>query len=522
MENRLIFDLKADEARQHFLTHNAYFSLPLPAYYDFESMLKKIDCLVKKSNSKANAKGYRGLMGNKSHPGSLEGVNYTLYHNKDGKYDWRPFQIINPVIYVSLVNEMFTEENWNTIVGRVKGIEGHDESCVECKSVPIVSSDDPSESRSEAKDQILNWWMEIEQKSIELSLDFDYVFHADIADCYGSIYTHSIAWAIHEKETAKSERNDKELIGNIIDQHITAMSYGQTNGIPQGSVLMDLIAELVLFYGDELIRMKIKEKETISSKDFKILRYRDDYRIFTKEESLGNELLKIISQELRTLGFKLNSAKTSVSSDVITSSIKKDKLASLSLHQNYNMQKRLLLLKEFSLKYPNSGTLKKELSGIKKKIDAKKNDRNDNIPVLISILTDIIYHNTTIFVEATSILSSLFARIDDEEARALLIKKVYNKLSRLNNHGYFEIWFKRAIIKEGIKTINYNECLCDENVDCEELFNYEWIGSEDAKVAIKKIAIINQAKLSQMSAVTEYSEVGLFDNYSRYIASKLK
>lgn len=56
------------------------------------------------------------------------------------------------------------------------------------------------------------------------------------------------------------------------------MSFGQTNGIPQGSNLMDFIAELVLGYSDLQLSKKLI-MTTISN--YKILRYRDDYRIFT-------------------------------------------------------------------------------------------------------------------------------------------------------------------------------------------------------------------------------------------------
>ena len=59
---------------------------------------------------------------------------------------------------------------------------------------------------------------------------------------------------------------------------IQEMSFGQTNGIPQGSILMDFIAEIVLGYADELLS---KELVKLKINDYKILRYRDDYRIFT-------------------------------------------------------------------------------------------------------------------------------------------------------------------------------------------------------------------------------------------------
>jgi hypothetical protein len=55
------------------------------------------------------------------------------------------------------------------------------------------------------------------------------------------------------------------------------MRHGQTNGIPQGSVLMDFIAEMVLGYADTLITKKLKEIKC--DKDYQILRYRDDFKI---------------------------------------------------------------------------------------------------------------------------------------------------------------------------------------------------------------------------------------------------
>ena len=93
-----------------------------------------------------------------------------------------------------------------------------------------------------------------------LSLEYDYVFDTDVADCYGSIYTHSIAWAVESKTITKSQhgRNNKSLLGNIIDASIRNAQYKQTNGIPQGSVLMDFIAEIVSGYIDRILSVTLK------------------------------------------------------------------------------------------------------------------------------------------------------------------------------------------------------------------------------------------------------------------------
>ena len=73
----------------------------------------------------------------------------------------------------------------------------------------------------------------------------------DITDCYGSVYTHSLAWAINGKKAAKANskkphKDKADLLGDRVDGLLRDMSNGQTNGIPQGSVLMDFVAKIVL------------------------------------------------------------------------------------------------------------------------------------------------------------------------------------------------------------------------------------------------------------------------------------
>ncbi|MEL7601276.1 MAG: RNA-directed DNA polymerase, partial [Proteiniphilum sp.] len=92
-----------------------------------------------------------------------------------------------------------------------------------------------------------------------MSLEYNHLLLLDITDCYGSLYTHSIVWALHTIEEAKKveNRNNPDFIGVVIDKHIQEMSFGQTNGIPQGSVLMDFIAEIVLGFGDYLLTLEL-------------------------------------------------------------------------------------------------------------------------------------------------------------------------------------------------------------------------------------------------------------------------
>ena len=44
-------------------------------------------------------------------PEKKENVDYFIIHNKDGKYAWRPFELIHPILYVKLVNDICESKN---------------------------------------------------------------------------------------------------------------------------------------------------------------------------------------------------------------------------------------------------------------------------------------------------------------------------------------------------------------------------------------------------------------------------
>ena len=227
MKNVLKFNKNA--AKDYFLKKESYVNFDLPLYFSFQALINKTD----KKLAKKNLSDFR-----QSSPRDIDNVNYRLLSNKDGKYSWRPLQLIHPAIYVSLVHKITEKGNWKLIKERFKLFQQNDK--IECHSLPVISE---TEARTDKTEQILTWWQMIEQRALVLALDFKYVLHTDISDCYGSIYTHSIPWALHKKSEAKKKknRNKQSLIGVSIDSHLQDMSFGQTNGIPQGSTLMDFI-----------------------------------------------------------------------------------------------------------------------------------------------------------------------------------------------------------------------------------------------------------------------------------------
>lgn len=488
-----LIDLSNEEARSHFLKGSSYFNGDMPRYISFEPILSDVAAIL-------NGGNYAQFKS--SNPGDLANVNYNFVANKDGRFAWRPYELMHPAIYVSLVNVICEEANWAIIKARIAGFEG---GVVDCCSAPVMSAD----HQTDVATQINSWWQTVEQRSLTYSLEFSHLLHTDVTDCYGSLYTHSIAWAVHGLEEAKNSKGKNSLLGNKIDSHIQASRFGQTNGISQGSVLMDFVAEIVLGYVDEQINSELG-----SSPDVRILRYRDDYRIFANSDQRAEAVLKIVSDKLRSVGMKLGVSKTFSSRNVVEGSIKPDKIAGIELQDlgsanAKTIQKQLMRLHAFGQRHPNSGALRRLVGEFHTSVSAQT-DAPDDLEVQIAIATDIAYVSPTTFPAIAGILSHLISLATNQE-KVRLWTKVRDKMKRVPYNGYLEIWLQRVTQPKavGIK-IESNEPLCQiANGESPQLWECGWIASEALKQAIdvKKLLV---ADATAAAEVIQPEEIELF------------
>lgn len=573
-----VTDLSADEAKELFLRPECYCSINLPIYFDFKDLLSKmskaigkldLDDIVEKSaedkspkplikdllvemtqkigqsqlqkvilsedtDYPINAKDFINQLKTQlpsTHlslkdcskskpilPNTFDGVNYILYQNKDSNLAWRKSEIINPALYIILLNTITKPNNWNLL-------KKHFNKCsydkrLECCSIPI-------DTYKIKADTVTNWWETIEQKSIELSLEFNWLAITDITDCYGSVYTHTIAWAIHGKNKCKRNINlpkpqQEQLLGDTIDYTIRQMTYNQTNGLPQFSVLMDFIAEIVLGYADRILLWKIHRAKI---KDFKILRYRDDYRIFTKTKEDSVIILRLLSGVLADLNFKLNSQKTFVSQELIIDTIKPDKIYwNATKQEETTLQKHLLIIHKLAKEHSNSGSLIKALTAFLERINPlNHNIQDENSHILVAILTDIAAHNSKTYPIVLTIIAKILS-YETPTMREQLYRKVIGKLNPLQNVGLMLIWLQRMMIKEiiangspSIPECN-NEPLCkiveSKSKSGARLWNCEWLQPKYKSIIDTTPIIIDKEKIEKLPEVPDDNEVKLF--VSRY------
>lgn len=490
---KTVLNLSPDEARKFFLKPESYCSLDLPPYLMFDGLLSDTASVLdgKKLSSMAQINKVR----------EYDDVNYTILHNKDGRYAWRPFQLIHPALYVALVHEITDKEKWSFIRERFEIFARDDK--IRCLSLPVISES----KQKDRAEQVSQWWQQVEQRAIELSLEYDYVLETDITDCYGAIYTHSIAWALHTKAKAKTKPKDRNLIGNVIDAHIQDMRYGQTNGIPQGSVLMDFIAEMVLGFSDSELSERLKQ-EGIS--DFQILRYRDDYRVFVNNPQDGDAIIKAITEITTDLGLKLNPSKTRASADVVRASIKTDKLAWMSRKQgDKDLQKHLLLIHDHASNFPNSGSLARALTDYQKRL-SKANVKQESLMALIAVVIDIAYRNPRTYAIVAAILSILLSKYDKDDEKIAMVERIQKKFDKIPNTGHMQVWLQRVTLPIS-RSIKYSETLCkivaDEDIP---LWNNSWITSNSLKSAVTAGKIVGKAVRDQLAPTIHSDEFELF------------
>lgn len=471
MKVKTIFELSADEALDFLMQNDQYVTTEMPEYLDFDPVLTfarehiadtPIDKCVKDVT-----------------PEDMAEANYDIMLNKDGRYAVRVLSLSNPFLYYMLVREICTPEHWAAILDdfKVFGSAPH----IQAVGIPVIQAENESFHKATT---ILNWWDKFEQASIRMSLDYRYMFATDITNCYGCIELRTVEKALCRKGTA-SEAEVKTDIVRIL----TMLRQGRNIGLPQGSTLYDIIAEIVLGYADMLLHEALVRKGI--TEGYEILRYRDDYRIFANNKDLLENISYTLQHVLESLNLRLNSAKTRISSSIITDSVKRDKLAYIYNTPIYNnkkccdfdgIQKQLLFILQFGRQYPNCGQMRMLLSKLstwlekhiekmkrRSKADAEKSAEDkkqqerlgtiiEDIMAMSAIAAQIAAENLNSAHYALKVISQMLSTISDEQvengeqaSKDEIVTKVLNSLGSMQNSDYLKIWLQNLAVKAEYK-----------------------------------------------------------------------
>lgn len=134
---------------------------------------------------------------------------------------------------------------------------------------------------------------------------------ADIGNCFSSIYTHTLYWAIADKRTAKDNVRAKTF-GNIFDKLMQSVNFNETNGICVGAEVSRIFAEIILSEVDRRVVSGLEHAGLRFRVDYEFTRYVDDFYIFSKNEIVANAVLGEIRRQLSEFNLQLKESKTEI------------------------------------------------------------------------------------------------------------------------------------------------------------------------------------------------------------------
>ena len=162
-----ILNLSHEEAMDFFMKSEQYHGFELPEYFTFDEVLKSV-------REKIGFTLHEDCIQEVFSPEFLFDVSLDILLNKDGRYAVRHIILTNPYLYYFLVREIFFENNRQVIKDLFEKFKvPHIKSC----AIPVI----PNEKEAFHKaTTINNWYNSIGQHSIELSLEYRYMFVTEL------------------------------------------------------------------------------------------------------------------------------------------------------------------------------------------------------------------------------------------------------------------------------------------------------------------------------------------------------
>lgn len=145
---------------------------------------------------------------------------------------------------------------------------------------------------------------------IKLEKKYAFLRKLDISNCFSSIYTHTISWAVKTKDVAKHQIGLSNFEQNF-DKFMQHVNYNETAGIVIGPEFSRIFAEIIFQYIDLQIEKRLVSEEYKLKlyKDYEIYRYVDDMFVFSNKVDNLELIEKVIREELEPFRLYLNDNK---------------------------------------------------------------------------------------------------------------------------------------------------------------------------------------------------------------------
>lgn len=150
---------------------------------------------------------------------------------------------------------------------------------------------------------VMNYETDQAKTDREMKAGFGMRFTArtDISNCFPSIYTHALSWALVGFKEAKDNRGKPGRWYNRLDEAARWIKRNETNGVAIGPATSNVLSEIILGKVDGKLATR-----------FDFYRFIDDYTCYCKTEQDAQEFIRRLSHELAEFKLSLNGGKTRI------------------------------------------------------------------------------------------------------------------------------------------------------------------------------------------------------------------
>ena len=146
----------------------------------------------------------------------------------------------------------------------------------------------------------------------ELEKRFKCLWMLDVSKCFDSIYTHTMPWAVKDKEFAKANTNVDSTFGQTFDLIMQGANHGETNGIVIGPEASRIFAEIIFQAIDKNAQVSLEHanESLIHGEHYAVRRYVDDIFIFARDEEDAQLIYEQYGDALSRFNLHVNDTKT--------------------------------------------------------------------------------------------------------------------------------------------------------------------------------------------------------------------
>lgn len=144
----------------------------------------------------------------------------------------------------------------------------------------------------------------------DLEKRFSQMWFIDVANCFDTIYTHTVSWAIKNKEFVKKYVSHSNQFCQRIDTVMQRSNNNETNGIPVGAEFSRVFSEIIFQDIDHKVANSLQMKHGMYfGSSYEVVRYVDDYVIFAKSADVAKRVYDEIEDTLSLYNLYINEMK---------------------------------------------------------------------------------------------------------------------------------------------------------------------------------------------------------------------